>query len=154
MQPPFHRTHSNMPIPYYAIYQPPNHNAVPPVNAVPSSNIAVSAQLKQKTRTYRRRCFDEEKLESILAVIRDAKWSLGKFLYKLFLEPAKQLTTDQQEPQMARQKARASRSDSHRHFVAKFLSGSSQHKPCEIVELMYWSKATRCHERLFGTRES
>ena len=94
---------------------------------------------KPGTRAYTKRRTDQEKIDDILAVIGKARWSLGEFLHKLFIEPDKGSVADG----LSKPKPKVVRSDSHRHVVTKFLSGSTKYSPGDIVELMYRSKAAR-----------
>ena len=67
-----------------------------------------------------------QKLDDILAEIGKARWTLREFLHHLFAEPKK---TSGEEKGDHKPEEIPSQSDSHWHYVTKFLSGSTEYSP-------------------------
>ena len=146
MDSPFHNIHARAPIPHThpeisSSHQTPN---LPWPQALPPLQNSKQPKKKGKGQTdarqYKPRRHDHEKMDNILAHIRDADWTLGEFLHKLFAEPGKQSATNTLGK---KEKGVHFRTDSHRQFLSKFLSGSTKYSPRNIVELIYRNKLAR-----------
>ena len=113
-------------------YQTPNTNLNHTPTGQHHSIPPKKNKVKPATCTYTKRRTDHKKIDHVLAVIVKMRWTLGEFLHKLFIEPDKESASDGLSKNS---KAKACRSDSHRHVVANFLSGSTVYSPCDICGL-------------------
>ncbi|KAJ7354353.1 hypothetical protein DFH08DRAFT_773532 [Mycena albidolilacea] len=92
-----------------------NDENIPPTPAEGSTS--KKARTSGASSTRRKLRSDSEKLQSILASIRDQKWTLGEFLYKVFNHQGRE----------------GSRTQTHAQMVSSFLGGQGNYTPSHIL---------------------